>query len=130
MINNMVLHELSQLEELTTAINTAKQNNKLMIVDCYAPWCKPCKELGPVLLELSNEMNNIVIYKVDTDEADEFIDHFDIIGLPTLKLYHKGVNVETIVGSRSKTQLVELFNKYLNKSDNVVMCEEVVKSNK
>ena len=57
----MVLKELSELEELQPVIDLSKQNKSLLVIDCYASWCGPCKKLTPVLEELSDELSNVDI---------------------------------------------------------------------
>ena len=75
------------------------------IVDFWAEWCGPCKMLGPIYEELSNEMTNINFTKVNVDENQDLAAKAQVRGIPTMVLYKDGKEVSRIVGFLPKDQL-------------------------
>jgi thioredoxin 1 len=87
-------------------------NGKPIIVDFWAEWCGPCKQIGPILEEISNEYNGkITIGKLDVDENPETPGKYQIRGIPTILLFNNGKLVDTKVGMSSKIDLKEWINK-------------------
>jgi thioredoxin 1 len=84
---------------------------KTLIIDFWAPWCGPCKALSPVLEELSSEMSDQVgVYKVNVDDNTELAQEHGVQSIPTLLVYKNGSLSETIVGLKTKEELVEIVN--------------------
>ncbi len=82
-----------------------------VLVDFWAEWCGPCKQIGPVLDELSSEMaGKVTIAKVNIDKNPETPTKYGVRGIPTLILFKDGQPVATKVGALPKTQLVEWLN--------------------
>ena len=88
--------------------------NGVVLVDFWAPWCRPCLMLGPIVEELSNEYDNVKIGKVDVDENPETSKQLGIRSIPTILIYKDGQIVEKHVGGASKAQLKSLIDKHLN----------------
>lgn len=87
---------------------------ELVVVDFWAPWCGPCRKLGPVLDEINNEMNNkIKIVKINTDENLKVATEYSISGLPSLLVFKNGAPVERLVGLMSKTSIVSNIEKHI-----------------
>ena len=87
-------------------------NGKPIIVDFWAEWCGPCKQIGPILEEISNEYNDkITIGKLDVDKNPETPGKYQIRGIPTMLLFNNGELIDTKVGMSSKTDLKEWINK-------------------
>lgn len=79
-----------------------------VLVDFWAEWCGPCKQLGPILDDLSKEMGDkVTIAKVNIDENPESPQKYGVRGIPTMILFKDGKAVATKVGSLPKSQLVE-----------------------
>jgi thioredoxin 1 len=82
------------------------QTSQSVVVDCWAPWCPPCRMIGAVLEEIDLEFD-VKILKVNADENPEFISEFQVMGLPTLLLFRDGQLVKRITGFQPKYLLIE-----------------------
>jgi len=89
-------------------------NNKPTIIDFSATWCGPCKQMLPIVTELSNEYNGIVdIYKVDIEEENELTEKFGIRSVPTFVLIDKNGKHEKFSGSMSKEKMKSYIDNLL-----------------
>ena len=81
-----------------------------VLVDFFATWCGPCKMLSPLLEELSEE-SDILILKIDVDEVGELAAKFGIQAIPTLMLFKNGERVAVKLGYQNKNQLLAFINQ-------------------
>ena len=82
------------------------KSSKPVLVDFWAEWCGPCRQLSPILDDLSNEMGEkVTIVKVNIDESPEAPGKYGVRGIPTMILFKNGEAVATKVGALPKTQL-------------------------
>ena len=78
-------------------------NSKITLVDFWAPWCAPCKQLSPIVDEVATELaNEIDVYKCNIDNNPETPTKFQVRGIPALMLFKDGELLDTKVGSISK----------------------------
>jgi len=86
-------------------IDIAKPN-VLVLVDFWAEWCGPCKQIGHILEEISIEHESkIKILKLNIDENPQTPQKYGVRGIPTLMLFNKGKLIDTKVGSLPKSSL-------------------------
>ena len=82
-------------------------SDKPVVVDFWAEWCGPCKMIAPSLEEISNEMDNVQIAKVNIDENPDIAAQFGIRSIPTLMIFKDGKHADTMVGAQSKSKLLD-----------------------
>lgn len=89
-------------------------SDKLTIVDFWAPWCGPCRKLGPVLDEVAADFSEKVkVVKINTDENIKTAKEYSISGLPSILIFKNGEAVERLVGLMPKSSLVSNIEKHL-----------------
>ena len=89
-------------------------SDRLTIVDFWAPWCGPCRKLGPVLDEVVSEYSEkIKVVKLNTDENLKTAKEFSISGLPTLLIFKNGQPVERLVGLLPKSSIISNIEKHI-----------------
>ena len=82
-----------------------------VLVDFWAEWCGPCKVIGPIVSEISEELNGkLKVTKINVDDAQDLAGKYQIMSIPTLLLFKGGEMVEQIVGAMPKEQLLEKIN--------------------
>ena len=85
-----------------------------VIIDFWAEWCVPCKMIGPVLEEISEEYKGRVkVAKVNVDEAGELASDYNIVSIPTLMVFNNGEPVKQQVGAVSKQIIEGLFKELI-----------------
>lgn len=85
-----------------------------VLVDFWAPWCGPCKMLGPVLEEVEKEIGSkAVIAKVNVDEEQDLAVKFGVSSIPTMILFKKGEAIDRSVGFLNKEKIVKLITSHM-----------------
>lgn len=105
----------ANLKQLTDSdFDAAIKSGTPCLVDFWAPWCGPCKAIGPVVEELANEyVGKAVIAKMNVDDNPATPGKFGIRAIPTIILFKNGEVVDQVTGAVGKTQLVAMLNKAL-----------------
>ena len=89
-------------------------SSELTVVDFWAPWCGPCRKLGPVLDEIGEEYSGkIKIVKVNTDENLKTAKEYSISGLPSILIFKDGNPLERLVGLMPKSSIISNIEKHL-----------------
>ncbi|MDR0422383.1 MAG: thioredoxin [Proteiniphilum sp.] len=90
------------------------QTEKLVIIDFWAEWCGPCKMIGPIIDEISEEYrDSVIVGKVNVDDNDETTGKYGIRNIPTVLFIKNGEVVDKQVGAAPKTLFTEKINKLL-----------------
>ncbi len=88
--------------------------SKPVLVDFFAEWCGPCRQMLPIVTEVAEEMaDKIKIVKMNIDDAPKTPTQFGIQTIPTFMLFKNGKAVDTKIGSMPKSQLVEWINSHI-----------------
>tara|TARA_B100001121_G_C18188785_1_gene389183 strand:- start:164 stop:484 length:321 start_codon:yes stop_codon:yes gene_type:complete len=88
--------------------NDVIKSDKPIVVDFWAEWCGPCKQIGPVLEEISNEMSDkVVIAKHNIDQEPNTPTKYGIRGIPTMLLFKGGELKATKVGATTKNNILD-----------------------
>ena len=90
------------------------KSDKPIVVDFWAEWCGPCKQIGPILEEISEDKKGKVKFlKLNVDENPEIPQKYNIRGIPTLMLFKEGKLIDTKVGSLPKSALSDWIDSFL-----------------
>ena len=80
-----------------------------VVIDCFATWCGPCKMMGPIFEQVSNEEKDVKFYKLDVDDAEDVARQYGIMSIPTLLLFEDGELKNKSVGLKSKDEIIDLI---------------------
>ncbi|MBP5615260.1 MAG: thioredoxin [Alphaproteobacteria bacterium] len=84
----------------------------LVLVDFWAEWCGPCRQLGPILEKASEQIADVKFCKVNVDEAPNTAASFGIRSIPSMFLFKDGKQIDVKVGFSSEASIVDWLNSY------------------
>ena len=94
---------------------TVLQSDKPVLVDFWAPWCRPCLMVAPILDELAEEYSGRgSIARMDVDQNPKTAARYNIMAIPTMMIFKKGQPVSNIIGLRPKNELMRSLNAALD----------------
>ena len=92
----------------------AIQNHSLVVVDCWAPWCGPCRFLSPIIEEIARDYAGKIFFgKLNVDENPRVAMQYGIMSIPTLLIFKNGRLVDQIIGAMPRRILEPRITRYL-----------------
>lgn len=85
------------------------RSDRPVLLDFWAPWCAPCRMVGPILEEIARERSDIKVGKVNVDEQPELAGQFGVMSIPTMVVMKDGKVVNQAMGARPKSQILSLL---------------------
>ena len=101
------------LELNSKNLEEAIKNNPALVVDCWAPWCGPCRMMSPVIEELATDLKGKITFgKLNTDENQDMAMKYQVQAIPTLLIFKDGKLADRKVGALPKKVLAGELTKY------------------
>lgn len=101
--------DITSKEELKNILTTEE---KIVVVDLWAPWCGPCKMLTPTLEKLENENSDkVFLAKVNVDDNSDIANEYNVRSIPTVLFYKNNEVVNKVVGVKNINELTKIINE-------------------
>lgn len=84
-------------------------SDRPVLLDFWAPWCTPCRMVGPILDEIAEERSDVKVAKINIDEQPELASQFGVMSIPTLMVMKEGRIVQQAMGARPKAQILSML---------------------
>lgn len=105
--------QINHLEDTELLLDNIIKHNKIVLIDFFADWCVPCKNINPVLTQIAYKNQKLLLVKVNTKHYSQLIQQYRIKGLPTLLLFKEGILVKRITGYHTEKEVQRILNEYL-----------------
>ena len=89
--------------------NTVKNSEKTVLLDFYADWCGPCRMVAPIVHNIAEERDDVLVGKINVDEEQAIAAAFGVVSIPTLVVMKNGKIVRQATGARSKHQILTML---------------------
>jgi thioredoxin 1 len=109
--NNSIITSIDDVGQLNKIVEIS--NKRLLILEFYADWCPPCKDLAPILEKIAKEKSDTVaIYKIDIDRHRELSNSFRVTGIPHVAFVKNKENIFSLTGLYPKTMYLKVIEQY------------------
>ena len=88
---------------------SVKNSNQSVLLDFYADWCGPCRMVSPIIDEIANERNDILVAKINVEESPELAGEYGVYSIPTLMVMKNGKIVNKSTGARPKAAILSML---------------------
>jgi thioredoxin 1 len=110
-VDKPVINSIEDMNQFNKILEKSKK--RLLLLDFYADWCPPCKELAPILEKIAKEKSDTVtIYKINIDRNRELSDSFRITGIPHVAFFKNKENVFSLTGLYPKNMYLKVIEKF------------------
>ena len=92
------------------------QSEKPVLVDFYADWCGPCQMMGPVVEEISNEVNDAKVCKINIDEQMSIAQKYGVMSIPTFIVFKNGDVADKKMGAMPKSAVLSMLGQYTKRT--------------
>jgi thioredoxin 1 len=97
----------------STFDETIQSSEGPVLVDFWAEWCGPCKQIAPILTEIADEQPSLRIAKINVDENPDLAMRFNVMSIPTLLVFEQGEPKKRLIGAKGKGQLLQELDEFL-----------------
>ena len=84
-------------------------SDKPVLVDFWAPWCRPCRMVVPLVEAIAEERDDVKVVKINVDEEPELAGRFGVMSIPTLMVFRDGQVTQRVTGARPKAQILAML---------------------
>ena len=107
------IFEINQDEFLNSVVEKSKEIP--VLVDFWAPWCGPCKQLTPILEKVVNEKNGkVILVKINVDENQQIAGQLNVRSIPTVYGFVDGKPIDAFQGAQPESKILEMINKMID----------------
>ena len=102
---------MSVLKVTKDNFDTVKTSDKTVLIDFYADWCGPCRMVSPIVDEIAEERDDLLVCKVNVDDEPELASEFEVYSIPTLVIMKDGEVKNVSAGARPKAAILALIEE-------------------